>query len=162
MSLITPALIAALQRQFRLDWHGIHGAPHWARVRANGLQLAPLTGANAKVVEYFAFLHDACREHDDYDTLHGRKAGELVYALRDLIRLEASEREELATACELHSDGHTCGFSVTVLTCWDADRLDLARVGITPHPSRLCTEAACDPAMIELAVERSRQWRRGR
>ena len=29
---------------------------------------------------------------------------------------------------------------VTVQTCWDADRLDLGRVGITPHPSRLCIE----------------------
>ena len=31
---------------------------------------------------------------------------------------------------------------VTIQICWDADRLDLGRVGITPHPSRLCTAAA--------------------
>ena len=31
---------------------------------------------------------------------------------------------------------------VTIQTCWDSDRLDLGRVGITPHPSRLCTEVA--------------------
>ncbi len=27
-------------------------------------------------------------------------------------------------------------------TCWDADRLDLPRVGIIPKKDRLCTEAA--------------------
>jgi hypothetical protein len=31
---------------------------------------------------------------------------------------------------------------ITVQTCWDADRLDLPRVGIQPLPQFLCTEAA--------------------
>jgi hypothetical protein len=30
----------------------------------------------------------------------------------------------------------------TLQACWDADRLDLGRVGITPQPHRLCTDAA--------------------
>jgi alkaline phosphatase D len=30
----------------------------------------------------------------------------------------------------------------TLLACWDADRLDLGRAGITPVPERLCTDAA--------------------
>jgi uncharacterized protein len=29
-----------------------------------------------------------------------------------------------------------------VQACWDADRLDLGRVGIAPAPERLCTAAA--------------------
>jgi uncharacterized protein len=44
---------------------------------------------------------------------------------------------------------------MTVLTCWDADRLDLGRVGIKPNPHRLCTAAARDPMMIEWAYKRS-------
>jgi uncharacterized protein len=44
---------------------------------------------------------------------------------------------------------------ITVLTCWDADRLDLGRVGIRPAAHRLCTDAARDPAMIEWAYRRS-------
>jgi uncharacterized protein len=44
---------------------------------------------------------------------------------------------------------------VTVRTCWDADRLDLGRVGITPHPSRLCTEAAKRPELIKWADGRA-------
>jgi hypothetical protein len=30
---------------------------------------------------------------------------------------------------------------VTIQTCWDADRLDLGRVGIRPDPARMGTEA---------------------
>jgi len=26
-------VIWVVRRQFRLDWQGIHGVPHWARVR---------------------------------------------------------------------------------------------------------------------------------
>ena len=43
---ITPELMLFLQREFQLDWRGIHGSPHWARVRWNGLQLACRNGAN--------------------------------------------------------------------------------------------------------------------
>jgi HD superfamily phosphodiesterase len=61
---VTPDLVAFLRSHFVLDWHGIHGANHWARVKVNGLLLAAETGADARVVELFAFLHDSCREHD--------------------------------------------------------------------------------------------------
>ncbi len=44
---------------------------------------------------------------------------------------------------------------ITVLTCWDADRLDLGRVGIRPNARYLCTEPAKDPAFITWAYERS-------
>jgi uncharacterized protein len=37
--------------------------------------------------------------------------------------------------------GHLEG-DATLQACWDADRLDLGRVGITPSPRRLCTDAA--------------------
>jgi hypothetical protein len=44
---------------------------------------------------------------------------------------------------------------VTVQTCWDADRLDLGRVGIVPDPARLCTAAAKESAMRDWAFARS-------
>jgi uncharacterized protein len=44
---------------------------------------------------------------------------------------------------------------VTVQTCWDADRLDLGRVGIRPVASRLCTPAARAPDVIAWAYARS-------
>jgi uncharacterized protein len=71
------------------------------------------------------------------------------------LALLASELDLLALACEQHSEGRVQG-DVTVLTCWDADRLDLGRVGQRPDPRRLCTAAAHDPRLIEWAFRRSR------
>ena len=65
--------------------------------------------------------------------------------------------EELALltdACERHSLGLTKA-DVTIQTCWDADRLDLGRVGIKPHPKYLCTAAAKASAVIQAAFLRS-------
>ena len=38
---------------------------------------------------------------------------------------------------------------------WDADRLDLGRVGIRPAPKRLCTDAARAPEVVLAAYVRS-------
>jgi len=155
LSLITKDLIAMLREQFLLDWQGIHGAPHWARVRHNGLQLAELSGANARVVELFAFLHDCRREHDGRDFEHGHRAAEFAIEIRqDFLTLDDAEFELLQIACRGHSDGGLEA-DVTVQVCWDADRLDLGRVGIVPCPTRLCTAAARDDALIDAAYRRS-------
>ena len=42
-----------------------------------------------------------------------------------------------------------------MLTCWDADRLDLSRAAITPKPDRMGTEAARDPELIQWAIDHS-------
>ena len=44
---------------------------------------------------------------------------------------------------------------VTVQTSFNADRLDLGRVGKLPNPEFLCTEAAREPKTIEWANQRS-------
>jgi uncharacterized protein len=154
-SFITKALVEILREQFLLDWQGIHGAPHWARVRRNGLSLSGHTGANVRVVEYFAFLHDCRREHDGHDLEHGHRAAEFAFEIRaDYLRLDDAEFELLLVACRGHSDGGLEA-DVTVQTCWDADRLDLGRVGIVPCPTRLCTAAARADAVIDAAYRRS-------
>ena len=56
----------------------------------------------------------------------------------------------LYEACARHTDGLTDG-DVTIQTCWDADRLDLGRVGKTPNPRRLCTAAAIRPDILKWA-----------
>jgi uncharacterized protein len=154
-SLITQRLITFARKEFCLDWDGIHGAPHWSRVRHNGLLLAKRTGANVRVVEYFAFIHDLGRWNDHHDPEHGDRAAAIVENIAgDLIELAADELELLTEACRGHSDGHTLA-DVTVMTCWDADRLDLGRVGIRPHPERLCNEMARHPEFISTAYLRS-------
>ena len=155
---ITPSLIDLLRKKFRLDWNGIHGVAHWARVRANGLMLARCNGANARIVEYFAFLHDVCRRNDGRDPDHGSRAALFARHMRDRhIDLNDAEFSILAAAI----GGHTHGKyheDLTVLTCWDADRLDLGRVGIVPEPDWLSTAAARSPCVIASACESVRIW----
>ena len=151
-------LLRHLRAQFAIDWHGHHGGPHWARVRANGLMLAAQTGANPQVVELFAFFHDSRRVNEWEDAGHGARGAALAGELRGRF-FEASDEEmdQLTAACQGHSDGHRTG-NTTVMTCWDADRLDLLRVGITPRADRLCTAAARAPRMLEVANHRARLW----
>lgn len=158
-SSISTRLVETLRARFRLDWHGIHGAAHWARVRQNGLVLAERAGGrvNLRVVELFAFLHDSCRHDDGYDPMHGARAAASIDALVDALpALSAEERRLLAHACTHHSDG-LLEAEPTVQVCWDADRLDLGRVGYVPDPERLCTPAARDAALIQWAYRRSTQ-----
>ena len=153
--IITPRLTAYLHREFRLKWTGIHGAPHWARVRANGLKLASLNGARSDVVEFFAFLHDSQRLHDGSDRSHGPRAADSLFKLNgDLFSLDGTGLDMLIYACRHHSDG-LVESDLTIRTCWDADRLDLGRVGIKPCASKLATLEARDPTMIEWAYRRS-------
>jgi len=155
MSLITTALVRFARWRFALDWHGHHGVSHWARVRHNGLLLAEHTGANTRVVEFFAFLHDLGRENEFHDPEHGYRAAEIAAQIAgDLIDVTEEELHLLQEACRGHSDGHMVA-DVTVMTCWDADRLDLGRVGIRPDPQRLCTEAARAPGLVLAAYMRS-------
>ncbi len=152
---INQVLLTRLRQDFRLDWHGIHGVSHWARVRLNGVLLAQRTGARTDVVELFAFLHDSQRRHDGRDPDHGKRAATYVRALQgEVIDLDREGLEMLTYACAKHSDGHTEA-DVTVQTCWDADRLDLGRVGIRVDAARLCAAAARYRDLIERAVARS-------
>ena len=152
---ITPELIDFIRQRFQLDWQGIHGAPHWARVRQNGLFLAWWTGANNKVVELFAFLHDVERENDGHDPEYGYRAADLAIELAgNLIDVDDHELKLLTRACQGHSNGHTQS-DVTVMTCWDADRLDLGRIGIKPSANKLCTAKAKDPEIIEQCFRQS-------
>ena len=68
-----------------------------------------------------------------------------------LVELNATEFEHLCEAMRLHSDGHTEG-EAAIRACWDADRLDLAPVGIEPEPTRLCTSQARKTMVIREAI----------
>lgn len=154
---ITRALVDAVLRQYRLPLNGIHGVGHWARVGETGARLAPLTGADPLVVELFALFHDACRRNESFDPGHGRRGARLARSLSPAHRFaDAGQIEKLVDACSLHARGQTESH-VTVQTCWDADRLDLGRVGIRPRPDRLCTEAARDPHLLRWADARARE-----
>jgi uncharacterized protein len=145
----------AILKGYSLKPGGIHGVAHWGRVMDNGLRLAARTGANPAVVQLFALFHDSRRLNDDHDPLHGERGAALAGKMNGgLFRLSAAELALLGYACERHTEGLIEG-DPTVLACWDADRLDLPRVGIFPKASRLCTAPARDKAFIAAAAARS-------
>jgi uncharacterized protein len=148
-------LLDAILPDYGLLWNGDHGISHWARVLENGLRLAEETGANVAVVSLFAVLHDSRRQNEWSDPQHGPRAAEFAVELRGTIfDLPDHEFGLLYRACEGHTHERTHP-DVTIQTCWDADRLDLGRVGITPHPSRLCTAVAKRPEILKWADGRA-------
>jgi uncharacterized protein len=148
-------LVRAVLEDYALPWDGIHGLGHWARVLENGLRLAESTGANVEVVQLFAVFHDSRRVNESSDPGHGLRGAELAFRLRGtLYDLPDAQCALLSEACAGHTDGLTDG-NITVQTCWDADRLDLGRVGMRPEPTKLCTDAARRPEIIKRADGRA-------
>ncbi|GAC1449403.1 MAG: hypothetical protein NVSMB9_33240 [Isosphaeraceae bacterium] len=148
MALNLPLILHAVLEDYTLPWSGDHGVAHWARVLENGVRLADVTGADVEVIRLFAVLHDCRRINEFTDPDHGPRAAKLAETLRGrLFDLPDHEFRLLHRACSGHTHERTHP-DVTVQTCWDADRLDLGRVGITLNPSRLCTEAARNPETL--------------
>jgi uncharacterized protein len=155
MTLNIPAALRAVLEDYSLPLDGLHGVAHWARVLESGLRLAEETGADLEVVQLFTVLHDSKRINEHSDPDQGPRAAEFAAMLRGRV-FELPDREFrlLHRACAGHTHEWTHP-DVTIRTCWDADRLDLGRVGITPHPSRLCTEQAMQPETIRRAHGRA-------
>jgi uncharacterized protein len=156
---ITPAnirlILHAVLEDYALPCGGDHGVAHWARVYENGLRLAEETGAIVEVVQLFAVLHDSRRINEHTHPEHGPRAAEFARTLRGrLFDLPDHEFHLLHRACAGHTHERTHP-DVTIQTCWDADRLDLGRVGITPDPRYLCTEVAKRPTTIRWADGRA-------
>jgi uncharacterized protein len=149
--------MAYLKDHYALNWaRSYHGLEHWRRVEYNGLLIAQSNDADRLVVSLFAYLHDSCRVNEMRDQDHGYRAK--MFIEKELqpqfIHLPHHQLELLTEACAFHTDGLTEA-DVTVQTCWDADRLDLGRVGIKPRAKFLCTPFAKQAAVIEAAFERS-------
>ena len=146
-----------LVQSHKLGHDGFHGKDHWLRVLNNAREIAAGTGANLRVLELFAVLHDSQRQNENHDPEHGLRAAAYAAELRNKwFELTDDEMELLVEACRYHSDGFIDAHA-TVQACWDADRLDLGRVGVRPDPHLLCTSFAKRPEVIEAAYLRSRQ-----
>jgi len=135
-------LVKKIRDYVHAQWKlgALHGIRHWDRVYENGQKLLT-PEVNSLVVELFAYLHDSCRVEDGIDLYHGVRAAEWIDTLRDTHLKSVSDEdiELLKEACRLHTTTHKTG-NPTIDACFDADRLDLWRVGITPDPDRLATE----------------------
>lgn len=137
-----PAFISRVVGQFRLDLDGSHGVEHWLRVLENGRRLAASTGAREPVVRWFALLHDCCRTSNRSDPGHGPRAAGFAWENRRELDVDEQGFDMLLRAISCHTTGCSPLLDATILTCLDADRLDLGRVGVQPLPERLFTEAA--------------------
>lgn len=133
------ALREVVIKQFHGDVYSVHGPSHWRRVEKNGLILAKRTGAQIEAVRLFALFHDSKRQNDLVDEGHGARGAEFAAQLRGkLFDLDDATFALLHYACSWHTDQQFTD-DVTIGTCWDADRLDLGRVGIIPHESYMNT-----------------------
>lgn len=117
----------------------VHDIAHWDRVAKNA-DLLNTSDVDLLVVKAFAYIHDVERDDDGYDLQHGPRAAALVNEIRDteLAFLNDDEILQLKKACELHTTTLRTE-DATVNACFDADRLDLGRVGITPNPDKMAT-----------------------
>ncbi len=155
-SISIPPILKAIKDQYALDWYGLHGVTHWARVYENALRIANTYDVNQDVLLLFSIFHDSRRVNDSVDPGHGLRGAELAAELRgSYFNLTDDEFDLLYHACELHTEGLTEG-DLSVQVCWDADRLDLARVRFIPKPEKLCTEAAKEPETIAWSSDRAR------
>lgn len=117
-----------------------HGVEHWDRVAQFGAMLYR-EGADMDVIQAFAYLHDTERMNNGRDLDHGKRAAALIDTIRrtELQELSDEQIAKLKRACELHTIEHRTG-DITIDICFDADRMDLLRVGIVPSPARMATE----------------------
>lgn len=139
MQIDFPELWRVLTVHFALGEWSLHGPNHWKNVERNGLALAAVTGADLVVVRLFAVFHDAERQNESYDPEHGQRAAKFAQQLHGTLFTVSDEQlNQLCFACIWHHQGQVTG-DATIGTCWDADRLDLPRVGVRPHPSKMST-----------------------
>lgn len=141
----------------------VHGIEHWHQVEYNGLLLAPKTGADITVVRLFSIFHDSRRFDDGHDAEHGPRGAEFAKLCREqkIFELDDERFEKLYQACKWHTHKHSTG-DATIDTCFDADRLDLGRVGFRLDPSKMATEWGVKIARKSLtsgySVFHMREW----
>ena len=153
MKKLQKELLDLITRQFKLDIDSDHGLPHWKRVEEIGRYLAKYTKADPEVVYLFSYFHDSKRENEGHDPEHGRRASlfikELYNKSTNPLAISSEQLNQLVFACEHHSDSGAKSGDITVQTCWDADRLDLWRIGIVPHKHFLNTDFAKQEKVIQ-------------
>jgi HD superfamily phosphodiesterase len=117
------------QTQLRL-----HGLEHLREVaRLAGRIAAGESHDRLRVISAIVagFLHDMGRVHDGHDPAHGPKSRDLAgRVLRE--QFPHLPADPIALAIEAHADGCVTADPVAAAV-WDADRLTLARAGITPR-----------------------------
>jgi uncharacterized protein len=134
---------------FQCSRDSIHGPDHWRRVERNALNISASNWAIVEVVRLFAVFHDSRRENDGIDSEHGKRGAEYAASLRGkLFELSDADFKLLHCACCWHTDGQLSE-DPTIGACWDADRLDLDRIGIAPKAKFMSTDLGRSLSLLE-------------
>lgn len=123
-----------------------HGERHWRGVAATALKIVEtaeragraFADPDIDLLIAFGIFHDSQRRNDGFDPQHGARgagyAERIHLATRFLLDTpEGSRLGQLSEACRGHADGLHSEDPIVGI-CWDADRLNLWRVGIEPDP----------------------------
>ncbi len=121
-----------------------HGPNHWLQVEKNAIMLGKHTlGCDMEVARRFAILHDCRRQNEGSDPEHGARASEFAQELNNkgVLGLDSGQLATLKYAMNHHNGGQVSS-DPTIGVCWDADRLDLPRVGTSPNIDLMSTQYA--------------------
>jgi uncharacterized protein len=139
------AVLDEAKKVFKLDLkRSLHGPGHWEQVERNAIKLAKnIPGCDVNIVRLFAMLHDCKRQDEEIDKGHGQRAARFARELYDngMLDIDSEQFLTLKFAIKYHNDGAVSN-DPTIGVCWDADRLDLPRVGIAPAVDKLSTRFA--------------------
>ena len=160
--MINRELIKKLESYCRLKDSKLHGAGHWVRVHRFGKLLSDKCNLRPELedcVETFSLTHDLARNLDGFEEDHGGNSALLFNKIRNELfpDLSNNQVEVIKIAIHYHSDGMTSEEAYykglfdhidlfgddlinTIGCCWDADRLDLLRLGRHPRPELMSTE----------------------
>lgn len=140
-----------------------HGPDHWKRVTRNVLFLGQHHTFDVEVGIAFALLHDCQREFDyGNDLHHGLRGSTCVDGLthHPWWTLSPNQTYQVQVACRFHTQAqpwHWFANDTTMHACFDADRLDLVRVGIDPDSKFLFTQKAKQIA-DEMSGDALEEW----
>ncbi|KPK51654.1 MAG: hypothetical protein AMS22_10545 [Thiotrichales bacterium SG8_50] len=140
----------------------IHGPAHWARVHRFGQALSEhldLSRDGTQCVAVFAWTHDLARIDDGGGNQHAHDGASLLDPAWATVfpDLSVEQVELVRTAVRYHSDGLTAEAAyyhgyfdhlghdddeviAIIGCCWDADRLDLLRLGAQPKTRYMSTD----------------------
>ncbi|MEA5082074.1 MAG: HD domain-containing protein [Dysgonamonadaceae bacterium] len=118
----------------------IHGYSHFLRVFRNIVLLGNHYKFERSSIELFAYYHDILRLNDGDDPQHGKRGAELFKngIAPKYYNMQNDIVDKVCFACENHTTLLRSGDSLIDI-CFDADRLDLMRVGVKPDPKKMAT-----------------------
>jgi uncharacterized protein len=126
--------------QFHSPGYSVHGPDHWRRVERNGSCLQPAPEPISRSFVYSLSFTTVAAVNDGGIKVTVHVGAEYAATLRGVAYELSDDRFEiLHYACVWHTDGDHHA-DPTIATCWDADRLDLGRVGIIPSPEFMSTD----------------------